>query len=213
MILGEFQIVSRLLDPEDKRRIVITPLVCPDVQIGPSSIDVHLGTDFRVIEGFNTSHLDLAKEPEQQALDARKYAPSRRVNALRVEAFTIHPGEFALASTLEFIRVPVDLAARIEGRSSVGRLGLQVHATAGFVDPGYSGTLTFELYNAGKLPISLYAGLRLAQLCFFLCDGALQSYSEREASKYRSPMYTVASQLYRDLEVKKLSEARARLQE
>ena len=79
----------------------------------------------------------------------------------------LHPGAFLLASTLEFIRLPRDIAGRLEGRSSLGRLGLQVHATAGFVDPGFEGTLTFELINSGKLPIRVFPGMRLGQICFF----------------------------------------------
>ena len=81
--------------------------------------------------------------------------------------FVLHPGAFLLASTLEFIQLPRDIAGRLEGRSSLGRLGLQVHATAGFVDPGFEGTLTFELINSGKLPIRVFPGIRLGQICFF----------------------------------------------
>jgi dCTP deaminase len=115
------------------------------------------------------------------------------------ERFYLHPGEFVLASTLEFIRVPSDLACRIEGRSSWGRMGLLVHATAGFVDPGYSGSLTFELYNAGKLPIELKPGMRMAQLCFLHLDGIpWRPYDKRPGSKYSNSLFAEGSRIWLD---------------
>jgi dCTP deaminase len=115
------------------------------------------------------------------------------------EKFFLHPGEFVLASTLEFIRVPADLACRIEGRSSWGRMGLLVHATAGFVDPGYSGSLTFELYNAGRLPIELRPGMRMAQLCFLHLDGIpWLPYNKRPGSKYSNSLFAEGSRIWQD---------------
>jgi dCTP deaminase len=100
------------------------------------------------------------------------------------EYFVLHPGEFALASTLEFICLPDDIAGRLEGRSTWGRLGLQIHATAGFVDPGFRGSLTFELINSGKLPIKLSPGLRLGQICFFRVHEVQVNYKMKKRSKY-----------------------------
>ena len=100
---------------------------------------------------------------------------------------------------MEFVRVPHNLACRIEGRSSWGRLGLLVHATAGFVDPGFSGNLTFELFNVGKLPIQLKPGMRMAQLCFFDLSGEpLRPYDLRKGSKYRGSLFAEGSRIYEE---------------
>ena len=96
----------------------------------------------------------------------------------------LHPGEFALASTLEYISLPLDIAGRLEGRSSIGRLGLQVHATAGFVDPGFYGTLTFELINSGRIPLTLSPGERLGQICFFRVLDVQVGYADKLYAKY-----------------------------
>ena len=140
-------------------RITIDPWD-PD-RVQPASVDLRLGDSFRVFHNHRTTAIDL-REP-----------PSNLTEEVVVEdgvPFVIHPGEFALGRTLEWVELPDDIVARIEGKSSIGRLGLIVHATAGFCDPGWKGTLTLELNNLTRVPIKLYAGLPIAQLSFMTLD-------------------------------------------
>jgi dCTP deaminase len=126
--------------------------------IQPSSIDVRIDRYFRVFENHRYPHIDPAVE---QADLTRLVEPDRD------EPFILHPGEFALASTYEVVTLPDDVAARLEGKSSLGRLGLLTHSTAGFIDPGFSGHVTLELSNAATLPIKLWPGMKIGQLCMF----------------------------------------------
>jgi dCTP deaminase len=126
--------------------------------IQPSSIDVRLDRYFRVFNNSRYTHID----PKVQQDDL-----TTLVEVDGDDAFVLHPGEFVLGSTLETVTLPDDLAARVEGKSSLGRLGLLTHATAGFVDPGFSGHVTLELSNVATLPIMLYPGMKVGQLCFF----------------------------------------------
>jgi dCTP deaminase len=127
----------------------------------PASVDLRLGSSFRVFHNYRASAIDLRDPPtnltEPIAIGAD-------------EPFVIHPGEFCLGATLEYVELPDDIVARIEGKSSLGRLGLIVHATAGFCDPGWRGTLTLELNNLTRVPIRLWAGLPVAQLSFMALD-------------------------------------------
>src|SRR5204863_114923 len=118
-------------------------------------VDLRLGDSFRVFHNHRASAIDL-RDPPHNLTEEVKVAPD--------EPFVIHPGEFVLGRTLEWVELPDDVVARIEGKSSLGRLGLIVHATAGFCDPGWKGTLTLELANLTRIPIRLYAGLPIAQL-------------------------------------------------
>lgn len=133
MLLSEIDIAKRLVDLDDKKRLVVTPIVNAKEQFGPSSLDVHLGTDFRRLENLNRSSilLDEKLSKENEAFYTKRVVLSSN------RSVYIHPGEFVLAATLEYFKFPDDLAGRIEGRSSWGRLGLLVHATAGFVDPRF----------------------------------------------------------------------------
>ncbi|HRW17287.1 MAG TPA: dCTP deaminase [Dermatophilaceae bacterium] len=124
--------------------------------IQPSSVDVRLDKFFRLFDNHRYPVIDPAAEQPDL---------TRLVEA--DDAFVLHPGEFVLGSTLETVTLPDDLAARVEGKSSLGRLGLLTHATAGFVDPGFSGHVTLELSNVATLPIMLYPGMKIGQLCFF----------------------------------------------
>jgi dCTP deaminase len=192
MLLQDRAIIERLLDEDPERRIVITPLIDPKEQIGSSSVDVRLGGSFMIP---TTSRIGAISHDDEEAVKA--YMTS--VNIGHRDEFFLHPGEFVLAATLEYVRVPRDLACRIEGRSSWGRLGLLVHATAGFVDPGYSGNLTFELFNAGRLPVKLRPGLSMAQLCFFELQGVPNvAYDQRPESKYDKSLSAVGSRVWRD---------------
>lgn len=193
MLLSDFDILKRLVDPDPSRRIIITPLIDPLAQTGPSSIDVRLGVGFKVPV---TSHLP-SIDPYSQPSIAAQYM--REIELPIGEPLYLHPGEFVLAATLEYLHVPPDLGCRLEGRSSWGRLGLLVHATAGYIDPGYSGNVTFELYNAGRLPIQLKPGSRMAQLCFMsLRTPPKIPYDRRPESKYNQLLTAEPSRIWQD---------------
>src|SRR6202167_1552990 len=129
--------------------------------VQPASIDLRLGDSFRVFHNHRATAIDLRDPPSN--LHECGVMPEG-------DAFVIHPGEFCLGRTLEWVQIPNDIVARIEGKSSLGRLGLIVHATAGFCDPGFEGTLTLELNNLTRVPIRLYPGLPIAQLSFMTLD-------------------------------------------
>jgi dCTP deaminase len=133
--------------------------------IQPASIDLRLGDSFRVFHNHRASAIDLREPPTNL---------TEQVMVDDGEPFVIHPGEFCLGRTLEYVELPDDIVARIEGKSSLGRLGLIVHATAGFCDPGWKGTLTLELNNLTRVPIKLYPGLPIAQLSFMTLDAPAQ---------------------------------------
>lgn len=205
MILNEAQILERLVDPDPERRIIITPLLKPEEQFGPTSVDLRLGTDFQVMHRTNLTHLDLLKDPEALSRDVQRHM--QHVKVKPTEPFILHPGEFALASTLEYVKVPLDLAARLEGRSTWGRLGLQIHATAGFVDPGFSGALTFELSNVSNIPLPLYPGVRISQICFFLSTTTHLPYGKKRFTKYSGKTSTASSAFFKDPEYSRIRAA------
>lgn len=142
-----------------EQRIVIDPW--DETLVQPASVDVRLGNSFRVFHNYRTTAIDLRQPPENL---------TEEVTIGDDEPFVIHPGEFCLGRTLEWVELPSDIVARIEGKSSLGRLGLIVHATAGFCDPGWKGTLTLELANLTRVPIKLWAGKPIAQLSFMYLD-------------------------------------------
>jgi len=177
-ILNEREIISRL----SKGDLVITPIINYRRQIGPTSIDLRLGTEFRIFKVSMFTHLEPKEKKEIVKNKVIKY--TEKVKLQMMNPFILHPDEFVLASTLEYMKLPLDLAGRLEGRSSWGRIGLQIHSTAGFVDPGFEGILTFELQNVGRVPILLYAGLRIAQICFYNCKTTAIPYTKKIESKY-----------------------------
>ncbi len=126
--------------------------------VQPSSVDVRLDRMFRVFENHRYPHIDPA-EPQEDL--------TRLIETSDDEPFILHPGEFVLGSTYEVISLADDLAARLEGKSSLGRLGLLTHSTAGFIDPGFSGHVTLELSNVATLPIKLWPGMKIGQVCVF----------------------------------------------
>ena len=127
-----------------------------EAMIQPSSVDVRLDKFFRVFENHKYSVIDPSTEQAEL---------TREVIAEGDEPFILHPGEFVLASTYEVITLPDDIAGRLEGKSSLGRLGLLTHSTAGFIDPGFSGHITLELSNVANLPVKLFPGMKIGQLC------------------------------------------------
>jgi dCTP deaminase len=171
------------------RRLIIDPLD-PDC-IQPASIDLHLDRVFRVFRLSHRAHVDV-REPVEDLTEV-----------VQIEddiPFFLQPGEFVLASTLETITLPNDIVGRLDGRGSLGRLGLLVHATAGFVDPGWTGKLTLELSNAAKMPIAIYCGMKIAQISFLrLSTPAERPYgSPGLGSKYQGQQEPTASRAYED---------------
>jgi len=152
MLLSDRDIKSEI----DKKRVVLEP--CDLNMIQPSSVDVRLDRLFRTFENHKYAHID----PAENQPDL-----TREVGVASDEAFILHPGEFVLGSTYEVITLPDDIAGRLEGKSSLGRLGLLTHSTAGFIDPGFSGHVTLELSNVATLPIKLWPGMKIGQLCLF----------------------------------------------
>jgi dCTP deaminase len=204
VILNEAQILERLLDRDPERRIRITPLLNPEEQFGPTSVDLRLGTDFQVMARTNLTHMELMKDPESLNRDIQRHM--QHVKVKPTQPFVLHPGEFALASTLEYVQIPLDLAARLEGRSTWGRLGLQIHATAGFVDPGFRGALTFELSNVSNMPLQLYPGVRISQICFFEGTKTNLPYAQKRFTKYSGKTSTASSACFQDPEYGRIRE-------
>ena len=137
-------------------RVVLDPF--DPIMVQPSSVDVRMDKFFRVFENHRYPHIDPAIEQPDL---------TRLVEPAVDEPFILHPGEFVLASTYEVITLPADVAGRLEGKSSLGRLGLLTHSTAGWIDPGFSGHVTLELSNVATLPIKLWPGMKIGQLCLF----------------------------------------------
>jgi dCTP deaminase len=157
----------------------------------PSSIDVRLDRFFRLFDNHKYAFIDPAEQQDEL---------TRLIEVDPSEPFILHPGEFVLGSTFEFVTLPDDVAARLEGKSSLGRLGLLTHSTAGFVDPGFKGHVTLELSNVATLPIKLWPGMKIGQLCFFkLTSPSEHPYgSEKYASRYQGQRGPTASRSYKN---------------
>lgn len=198
-MLSDIDIVDRLCRNDDLA-IIITPILAGR-QIQPASVDVRLGFHFKVVKNARVAALDpLEKEEPELRRDTERYTED--IKLLPGEAFFIHPGEFALGTTLEYIGIPSDLAATLEGRSSLGRLGITVHSTAGFIDPGFSGRITYEIQNEGTQTVALYPGMRVAQLCFLpLTSRSAKRYGRDIDSKYNQQLTTTSSRWYSDPEL------------
>ena len=168
----------------DSGRVKVEPFDLAMLQ--PSSVDVRLDRFFRVFENHMYSVIDPAAEQPDL---------TRAVEIKGSDEFILHPGEFVLASTYEVITLPDDVAGRLEGKSSLGRLGLLTHSTAGFIDPGFSGHITLELSNVANLPVKLYPGMKIGQLCLFrLSSPAENPYgSSKYGSRYQNQRGPTAS--------------------
>ncbi|MFM2022630.1 MAG: hypothetical protein RIR89_22 [Actinomycetota bacterium] len=180
MLLSDGDIRKQL----DSGRIKLNPLNLDLLQ--PSSIDVRLDRFFRLFDNHKYPFID----PREQQDELTRF-----VEVASDEAFILHPGEFVLGSTFEYVSLPNDIAARLEGKSSLGRLGLLTHSTAGFVDPGFEGHVTLELSNVATLPIKLWPGMKIGQLCFFqLSSPSENPYgSEKYGSRYQGQRGPTAS--------------------
>ncbi|MBO1032315.1 dCTP deaminase [Tessaracoccus sp. SD287] len=180
MLLSDRDILAQV----EAGRVALDPWSAEMVQ--PSSVDVRLDRFFRVFENHKYPVIDpAADQPEL----------TRLVEPEGDEPFVLHPGEFVLGATYESVSLPDDIAARLEGKSSLGRLGLLTHSTAGFIDPGFTGHVTLELSNVATLPIILYPGMKIGQLCFFqLSSPADNPYgSQVNKSRYQGQRGPTAS--------------------
>lgn len=168
-------------------RIQLDPLT--ESMIQPSSVDVRLERMFRLFDNHKYGHID----PSTAQPDL-----TRLVEVDPEEPFVLHPGEFVLGATYESVTLPADIAARLEGKSSLGRVGLLTHSTAGFIDPGFQGQVTLELSNMASLPIKLWPGSKIGQLCFFrLSSPAQHGYgSAAHQSRYQGQRGPTASRGY-----------------
>ncbi|HKO91302.1 MAG TPA: dCTP deaminase [Polyangiaceae bacterium] len=193
MILSDRDLEARI----ERGEIVIDPLDDPELQIQPASIDLRLGPKFVVYKLPHVPCID-ARDPKSVT------AYTEEIVISEGEAFVLQPGEFALGSTYERVRVPNDLVARVEGRSSIGRIAIVVHATAGFIDPGFDGEITLELSNLGRCAVKLYPGMRISQVVFHtMTSPAQRPYGPARGSKYQGQRGPVASRLGSDRETRK----------
>lgn len=189
MILSDRDLRARLAQGD----LQIEPLADADLQIQPASVDLRLSHQFIVYKLPHISCID-TRDPKQ----IEQY--TEKIEVSEEEGFVMHPGEFALGSTMEWVRIPPDLVARVDGRSSIGRVAIVVHATAGFIDPGFEGHITLELSNLGRCAVKLYPGMRVSQLVV----EAMSSPAERpygsasRASKYQGQRGPVSSRIGRD---------------
>jgi dCTP deaminase len=184
-----------LLSDRDIRAELTTGRIALDPyepeMIQPSSIDVRLDRFFRLFDNHKYPFIDPAVDQPEL---------TRLIETKPDEPFILHPGEFVLGSTFESVKLPDDVAARLEGKSSLGRLGLLTHSTAGFIDPGFEGHVTLELSNVATLPIKLWPGMKIGQMCFFrLSSPAEQPYgSAAYSSRYQGQRGPTASRSFQN---------------
>jgi len=188
VLLSDGDILAQL----EQGRVAIDPFDPEMVQ--PSSVDVRLDRFFRTFENHRYAHIDPAADQPDL---------TRLVEVAHDEPFVLHPGQFALASTFECVTLPQDIAGRLEGKSSLGRLGLLTHSTAGFIDPGFCGHVTLELSNMATLPITLWPGMKIGQLCLFgLSSPARHPYgSAAYGSRYQGQRGPTPSRAHIDFHI------------
>jgi dCTP deaminase len=195
--------IKRLLD---RKELVIRP---EPEKIQPASVDIHLGSWIVDIKRLRVPFIDLSefhsKKEGEQLYDRIRINPA--------QGFILHPGEFVAVESREYVKVPRNLIARIDGRSSLARLGLAVHATAGEVDPGFPGTVVFELTNHGKIPLKLYPGLKVGRLTFFKIEGEVKhGYGELPEHKFSGQRGIPTPELEKDVENREfMQEAKKKL--
>jgi dCTP deaminase len=183
MVLAD-RTIARLLE---EGRIEIDPYDASLLQ--PSSVDVRVDRMFRVFHNARYPYIDV-KQPQEDLTELVEVEDGK--------AFILHPGEFVLGSTLERVALPNDLVARLEGKSSLGRLGLLIHSTAGYVDPGWDGYLTLELSNVANLPITLYPGMKIGQISFFRLTTEAETPYGSAGNKYQGQRGPTPSRFFRD---------------
>jgi dCTP deaminase len=182
--------VSVLSDRDIRKAIETKHLVIDpwdERYLQPASVDLRLGREFRVFRNYRLPNID----PKQEMAHLTELDSADEVNP-----FILHPGEFVLAVTMERVEIPPDLVGRLDGKSSLGRLGLIVHSTAGFVDPGFKGRLTLELTNLTNLPIQLYPGMPVSQISFSELSSPAEKPYGKGGSKYQEQNGPEASRYY-----------------
>ncbi|WP_435180019.1 dCTP deaminase [Halorussus sp. AFM4] len=190
MILSDADILDRMAAGD----LVVEPLDDPDLQIQPASVDLRLGREFLEFQRTNIPCIHPTSDEE-----VSEYVTETTVD--EGDDFILHPGDFVLGTTKERVEIPADLIAHVEGRSSLGRLAVVVHATAGLCDPGYRGQITLELSNLGTAPVALEPGMRVSQLTFTeLKSPADRPYGEERGSKYQNQSGPQASRIQSDHE-------------
>jgi dCTP deaminase len=173
MILPDHEIKKLL----EEGKLVIDPLKSPEEQIRPAGVDLRLGNEFRLFKVSATPFIDIKNKPKDY---------TELVNVEDGNPFVIHPGEFVLGSVKEYIKMPDHLMGSVDGRSSLGRLGVVIHATSSSINPGWEGRFVLEITNIGKMPVALYPGHRIAKLTLHkLSSPPERSYAAREDSKYQ----------------------------
>ncbi len=193
MRLSDGDIEQRLADGS----IVIDPAPASD-DIAGISVDLRLDHRFRVFNNNSVTHLDLSGDRAQLDRDINRIM-SKEIEIADGDALFIHPGELVLGATLESVTVPDDLVGWLDGRSSLARLGLMVHVTAGRIDPGWQGQIVLEFYNNGKLPLALRPGMVICAMSFeMLSSPAKRPYNKRENAKYRDQKGVVFSRIAKD---------------
>ncbi|EXI61798.1 dCTP deaminase [Mannheimia granulomatis] len=192
----------RLCDTDIKRyldegKITITPRPADD-KISGATADVRLGNSFRVFREHNTPYIDLSGPREEVAAQLNKVM-SDEIIIEDGEAFFLHPGELALATTLESVKLPANIVGWLDGRSSLARLGLMVHVTAHRIDPGWEGKIVLEFFNAGKLPLALRPNMAIGALSFEILSGdAAKPYNARKDAKYKNQQSAISSRINQD---------------
>jgi len=193
MRLSDVDIIRYL----DEEKIIIEPRP-PAQSISGVTVDVRLGNKFRVFEGHNAPFIDISG-PKTDVQTALNRVMSDEIVLEGDQPFILHPGELALAMTLESLTLPADIVGWLDGRSSLARLGLMVHVTAHRIDPGWSGNIVLEFINAGKLPLALRAGMQIGALNFeTLSSPAQNPYNKRENAKYKDQNGADASRIDQD---------------
>lgn len=175
-----------------EQKIIIKPQPDLEKQLGAASLDIHLGRLFRVFNETQTAVIDPANSKTLENLTSLVEISSEH-------PFVLQPNQFVLAVTEEWLSLPHDLGARIEGRSSWGRLGIIVHSTAGYIDPGFQGQLTLEMSNINRIPILLHPGVKICQLAFeTLSSPAEIPYSQKKTAKYAGATEPLSSRIFKD---------------
>jgi dCTP deaminase len=172
MILPDHEIKRYL----EEGKIVIEPLEDPDIQIQPAGIDLRLGNEFRVFKATSVPYIDMKRKVDNY---------TQLVNIEDDKAFIIHPGEFVLGTVKEYIKISDDLVGSIDGRSSIGRLGIAIHTTSASINPGWEGKFVLEITNVGRMPVAIYPGMRVAKLTLHkLSSPSEKPYNVRSDVKY-----------------------------
>ncbi len=186
MILSDIDIKKEI----KAKRLIVTPFNPKNIQ--PASLDVKLGNEIRIFKNTQKAYLDV-KEPFEDYMELIKIPKDKPL--------IVHPGEFLLGTTVEKVKLPNDLVGQLNGRSSLGRLGIIVHATAGFIDPGFDGYITLEMTNVANIPIALYPGMRIGQIAFIrLSTPSSKPYGKKLNSKYLGQKGPTTSRIWKDFE-------------